>query len=183
MPKIADATILIIATNGFEQSELQVPLQEFRKKGATVHVAAPDKAPIRGWHDKNWGDAITPDKTLDEVRTAEYDALVLPGGVINPDQLRRNLVALNLIKLFMDNGKVVAAICHAPWLLVEIDRVRGKQVTSFASIKTDVINAGGQWQDKEVVIDNGLITSRSPADLGVFVAKIVEELEMGHRRF
>lgn len=182
MAKIDGAKILIIASNGFEQSELMVPLQQLKERGATVHVAAPDKAPIRGWKEKTWGDAITPDKILDEVKTADYDALVLPGGVINPDQLRRNKKALSLIKQFVDTGKVVAAICHAPWLLVEIDAVRGRNVTSFASIKTDVINAGGRWLDEEVVVDGPLITSRSPADLPAFVSKIVEKLQEGSRQ-
>jgi protease I len=171
--------VVILATHGFEQSELQVPQQKLQEAGAQVVVASPERGQIRGWKHKDWGESVTVDKTLDEVSASEYDAIVLPGGQINPDLLRINAQALQLIRDFLDAGKVVAAVCHAPWLLVELDAVRGRQVTSYKSIKTDVINAGGQWVDREVVADAGIITSRNPGDLAAFSAKIIEEIEEG----
>lgn len=183
MPKITEAKILILATNGFEQSELETPLHELKDKGATVHVASPDGKAIKGWDEKDWGNEVKADLALADVKAADYDAIVLPGGQINPDILRTIPEAVDLIKTFYNEGKTVAAICHAPWLLVEAGIVKGKKVTSYNSIKTDIVNAGGDWHDKEVVTDKGLITSRNPNDLPAFVAKIVEEIEEGeHQR-
>lgn len=183
MPKITEAKILILATNGFEQSELEKPLHELKDKGATVHVASPDGEAIKGWDEKDWGNEVQADLALADVKVADYDAIVLPGGQINPDILRTIPEALDLIKTFYNQGKTVAAICHAPWLLIEAGIVKGKKVTSYNSIKTDIVNAGGEWHDKEVVTDKGLITSRNPNDLPAFVAKIVEEIEEGeHQR-
>ncbi|WP_194097761.1 type 1 glutamine amidotransferase domain-containing protein [Marivivens aquimaris] len=183
MPKITEAKILILATNGFEQSELETPLHELKGKGATVHVASPDGEAIKGWDEKDWGNEVKADLALADVKAADYDAIVLPGGQINPDILRTIPEAVDLIKTFYNEGKTVAAICHAPWLLVEAGIVKGKKVTSYNSIKTDIVNAGGDWHDKEVVTDKGLITSRNPNDLPAFVAKIVEEIEEGeHQR-
>jgi intracellular protease, PfpI family len=179
MPDINRAKVVILATHGFEQSELMVPLQKLRDAGAQVVVVSPEKGQIRGWKDKDWGDSVPVDKSLEEVRAEDYDAIVLPGGQINPDLLRINTQALQLIRDFIDSGKVVAAICHAPWLLIEVDAVRGRQVTSYKSIKTDVINAGGRWIDREVVTDMGLITSRNPGDLEAFTAKIIDEIKEG----
>jgi protease I len=179
MPKISNAKVVILATHGFEQSELEVPLQRLRHAGAEVVVVSPEKGQIRGWKDKEWGESVTVDKVLGEVSADDYDAIVLPGGQINPDLLRINAQALQLIRDFLDSGKVVAAICHAPWLLIEVNAVRGRQVTSYKSIKTDVVNAGGRWLDREVVTDAGLITSRNPDDLEAFCVKIVDEIEEG----
>jgi protease I len=185
MTDIRQARILILATDGYEQSELRKPLDELRRAGATVHVAAPDKTmqpgAIRGWNASDWGDSVPVDKTLGEVDPGQYDALVLPGGQINPDTLRLVPRAIELVRAFVDDGKVVAAICHGPWLLVEADVVRGRKVTSWPSLRTDIRNAGGDWVDQEVATDKGIITSRKPADLDAFVRKIVEAIGEGQQ--
>ncbi|MBO0345326.1 type 1 glutamine amidotransferase domain-containing protein [Roseibium limicola] len=183
MPKITDAKILIISTHGFEQSELEYPRDELRKAGAVVHVATPDGEAIKGWDKDNWGNKADADLKLTQAAPADYDAVVLPGGQINPDLLRVNDDALALIRSFVHNGKTVAAICHAPWLLAEVGALNGREATSYKSIKTDIENAGAKWRDQEVVCDNGIVTSRSPEDLQAFVAKIIEEIEEGeHKR-
>jgi protease I len=180
MPEISKAKVLILATNGFEQDELLVPQRKLKEAGAQVDVVSPEKGKIRGWKLKDWGESVAVDKSLDDANADDYDAIVLPGGQINPDLLRVNQQALQLIRSFLDSGKIVAAICHAPWLLVELNAVRGREVTSFHSIKTDVINAGGKWVDRAVVTDQGIITSRNPDDLEAFSAKIIEEIEEGN---
>ena len=177
MPSIRDARILIMATDGFEQSELTVPLEKLRAAGAQVQIASPKGPSIRGWAETDWGDTVPVDLTIKDASVDAFDALVLPGGQINPDKLRTDDDAIDLILDFLDIGKPVAAICHAPWLLVEADAVDGRRVTSWASIKTDVENAGGEWIDEEVVVDDGVITSRSPKDLDAFIAKIISEVE------
>lgn len=179
MTSIKQARILIIATDGYERSELLVPRAELRQRGADIKIASIKKEPIKSWHEKNWGDTVDVDLTLDEVAVGDYDALVIPGGQINPDILRREERAVSIVREFVKAGKVVAAICHGPWLLVEAEALRGRKATSFASIRTDLKNAGALWQDSEVVTDQGIITSRSPEDLKAFVDKIVEELEEG----
>ncbi|MGH8175442.1 MAG: type 1 glutamine amidotransferase domain-containing protein [Steroidobacter sp.] len=179
MPEISKAKVVILATHGFEQSELMVPQRKLKEAGAEVVVVSPERGQIRGWKEKDWGESVAVDKTIEEVSATDYDAIVLPGGQINPDLLRVNQKALQLIQAFFDAGKVVAAICHAPSLLIELDAVRGREVTSYKSIRTDVMNAGGKWVDREVVTDRGMITSRNPGDLEAFVAKIIEEIEEG----
>jgi len=177
--QISGKKVAILATHGFEQSELEVPRDKLKAAGATVHVVSPEKGEIKGWDMKDWGRAIAVDRALDDVSADDYDAIVLPGGQINPDLLRINPKALKLIRAFFDQKKVVAAVCHAPWLLIETGIIKGRKATSYASIRTDVINAGGKWEDSQVVADEGVITSRNPGDLGAFSAKIIEEIAEG----
>ncbi len=183
MPSIDRASILVMATHGFEQSELMTPEAELLQRGAAVDIASPDGGPIRGWNGDDWGEEVEADLAIRDVRVEDYDALVLPGGQINPDLLRTVGEAVALVRAFVERGRVVAAICHAPWLLIEAGVARGREMTSFPSIRTDVENAGATWVDREVVTSDGIITSRSPGDLPAFVAKIVEEVEEGrHER-
>ncbi|WP_316229685.1 type 1 glutamine amidotransferase domain-containing protein [Bradyrhizobium sp. SZCCHNR1051] len=171
--------IAILATNGFEQSELEVPRDRLKQAGATVEIISLAPGEIKGWDDKDWGRSVKVDKTLDQASAADYDAIVLPGGQINPDLLRLEPKALRFIKEIFEAKKIVAAVCHAPWLLIETGIAKGRKMTSYKSIKTDVANAGAQWQDAEVVVDQGVITSRNPSDLEAFSAKIIEEVKEG----
>jgi protease I len=183
MTTIDSARILILATDGYERSELHVPLDQLKAKGADVKIASLEKRPIKSWDDKDWGDTVEVDLTVGEARVEDFDALVIPGGQINPDLLRNEDTAVQLVRDFVKSGKVVAAVCHGPWLLVEADALRGVKATSYASIKTDMKNAGADWRDEPVVTDKGIITSRKPSDLDAFVAKIVEEVQEGrHER-
>jgi protease I len=182
MSKIAGKKIMILATHGFEQSELEIPRDKLKEAGATVHVVSPEKGKIKGWDKDDWGRTVNVDFAIDDVSVDDYDAIVLPGGQINPDLLRINEKALELIRAFFDQNKIVAAVCHAPWLLIEAGIVKGRRATCYHSMKTDVINAGARWEDSEVVTDQGLITSRHPGDLPAFSAKIIEEVAEGRHR-
>lgn len=183
MTAIDTASILILATDGYERSELRVPLDELRKRGANVKVASIKTGEIKSWDKKDWGDTIGVDLEAKNVKVEDFDALVLPGGQINPDLLRANEDAVRVVRDFVKSGKPVAAICHGPWLLVEADALRGLKATSYRSIRSDIRNAGASWKDEAVVVDNGIITSRSPSDLPQFVDKIVEEVQEGrHNR-
>jgi len=179
--KLKGKKIAIIATDGFEQAELDEPKKYLEGEGAETHVISLKSGSIKGWDGpaKDWGSKVDVDKTISEARPADYDALVLPGGQMNPDVLRTDKDVVNFVREFTQSGKVVAAICHGPWTLIEADVVRGKRVTSWPSLQTDLRNAGAQWEDSEVVVDHGLITSRKPQDIPAFNKKIVEEVLEG----
>lgn len=168
--------VAILATNGFEQSELLVPQQQLKDAGFAVQVVAPKGPQIRGWKDKDWGDRVDVDAELSDVSPNDYDALVLPGGVINPDILRIDPAAIAFIKAFDAAGKPLAAVCHGPWLLLESGAAKGRKVTSWPSLKTDLTNAGAQWEDAEVVVDGHIISSRKPDDLPAFCRAIIDAL-------
>lgn len=179
MQKLSAKKVAVLAANGFEQSEFEEPVKALKEAGAEVTIVSLKSGKIKGWKDKNWGDEFDVDKTVDEVDAKDYDALVLPGGVMNPDQLRQNTDAVAFVGGFFENNKPIAAICHGPWTLIETGELDGRKMTSYPSIKTDLINAGVQWVDEEVVVDNGLVTSRNPNDLPAFCKKMVEEIAEG----
>ncbi|MEO1362272.1 MAG: type 1 glutamine amidotransferase domain-containing protein [Pseudomonadota bacterium] len=183
MPAIENSKILIMATHGFEQSELTGPKQQLADAGATVHVATLDGEPITGWDTADWGTSVDADLKISDVNVDDYIALVLPGGQINPDILRTDETAVQVVRDFVAGNKIVAAICHAPWMLIEAGVVEGREMTAYPSIRTDLRNAGADVVDKEVAISNGIITSRNPGDIDAFVAKILEEVKEGeHQR-
>ena len=177
--KLKGKRIAILATDGFEQAELLEPQKFLKNEGATVEVVSLKSGSIKGWDEKDWGDKVDVDKTLGDAQAGDYDALVLPGGQMNPDVLRTEPKAVNFVRDFVNAGKVVAAICHGPWTLIEADAVRGKKMTSWPSLQTDLRNAGAYWEDSEVVVDGNLITSRKPGDLDAFNQKIKEKLLAG----
>jgi protease I len=166
--------IAALVENGFEQVELVDPRRALENAGATVHVISPREGTVKGWNHKEWGDEVNVDRTLAEADPAEYDALLLPGGVMNPDRLRTSDEAVRFVKAFADSNRPVAAICHGPWTLIEADAVRGRRMTSWPSLKTDLRNAGALWTDAEVVEDRWLITSRKPDDLPAFNRAMIQ---------
>ena len=171
--------IAILAADGFEESELKSPKEAMEKEGFTVEIVSEKNGTIKSWKDGNWGNEYNVDKTLDAVNASQYNALVLPGGVINPDKLRRNETALKFAKDFFEQKKPVAAICHGPQTLISANVVKNRKMTSFESIKTDLVNAGANWVDEAVVVDEGFITSRKPDDLPAFNSKLIEEIKEG----
>jgi protease I len=179
---LSDRNVAILATNGFEESELTSPRAALEAAGATVRIVsiASSANSIRGWSKGQWSDStLDVDGVVPAVKAERFDALMLPGGVMNPDTLRADRDAVAFVRNFFDAGKPVAAICHAPWLIVEAGAADGRRMTSYPSIRTDVKNAGGTWVDESVVVDQGLVTSRSPKDLDAFNAKLVEEVFEG----
>jgi protease I len=171
--------IAILATDGFEQSELIEPRKALDQAGAKTQVVSPKDGKIRGWNHKDWGQEVSVDVPLKSAKPEDYDALLLPGGVMNPDQLRMIPEAVAFLKHFTDAGKPVAAICHGPWTLIEAGAVRGKTITSWPSLKTDLKNAGATWQDKEVIRDGNLVTSRKPDDIPAFKKEMIRLFEEG----
>ena len=171
--------IAILATNGFEEVELTSPKAALDKEGFETHIVSLESGSIKSWKDGNWGESFSVDKTLDQVSASDYNALLLPGGVINPDKLRREDKALTFVRDFFKQEKPVAAICHGPQILIDAEVVEGRKMTSFPSIKKDLMNAGANWVDEEVVVDEGFVTSRSPEDLEAFNSKLVEEVYEG----
>ncbi|MGA8740540.1 MAG: type 1 glutamine amidotransferase domain-containing protein [Terracidiphilus sp.] len=171
--------IAILATDGFEQAELIDPRKALSNAGATTVVIAPKNGEIKGWNKKDWGQAVKVDQVLADANPHDYDALVLPGGVMNPDNLRMDPAAVNFVRQFVSTGKPVAAICHGPWTLVEAGALKGKTVTSWPSLKTDIKNAGGTWVDQAVVTDGQFIFSRKPDDIPAFNKAIIEAVAHG----
>ena len=175
--------IAILATDGFEERELKSPKETLENEGWTAEIVSIKSGEIKSWKEGNWGEPIAVDHIVSEVSASDYDALVLPGGVINPDKLRVDEKAVAFVREFFDAKKPVAAICHGPWTLINADVVEGREMTSYASIRKDLENAGAIWTDEEVVVDMGLVTSRSPKDLPAFNRKMVEEIKEGiHNR-
>jgi protease I len=176
---IKEKKVAILTENGFEEVELTSPMNALEQAGATVHIISSQKEKVKAWDQDHWSIELPVDKTLGDANPEDYDMLVLPGGVLNPDTLRLNKQAVSFAQHFLEQAKPLAAICHGPQTLIETGMLDGRTMTSYWSIKTDLINAGVNWVDKEVVVDNGLVTSRSPKDLEAFNKKMVEELAEG----
>jgi len=171
--------IAIVVENGFEQVELTEPRKALDDAGAKTEIVSPAKGKVKGWKSTEWGDEFPVDRPVRDARAEEYDGLLLPGGVMNPDKLRRNEDVLNFVRGFFEAGKPVAAICHGPWTLIDAGMVRGRKMTSYHSIQMDLRNAGADWVDQEVVVDSGLVTSRKPDDIPAFNEKMIEEFQEG----
>lgn len=181
MKDLNELNIAILLTDGFEEVELTKPREALEDAGATTHLISPQKD-IRAWNEKEWGGKYEADVLLDEANSKDYDGLMLPGGVLNPDKLRMNDTAIKFISDFMGEGKPIAAICHGPQLLIETGKLKGRRMTSYPAIKTDLMNAGVNWVDEEVVVDEGLVTSRDPGDIPAFNKKMIEEFREGVHR-
>lgn len=171
--------VAVLATNGFEESELLSPVEALREAGAEVTIVSPESGGIRAWDGDDWGKTVQVDLKLSEADPSDFNALVLPGGQMNPDTLRINDSAISFIKKFAESGKPIGAICHAPWLLITAGIAKGRELTSWPSLREDLENAGAKWVDQEVVCDQGIVTSRNPGDLPAFNAKIIEEIAEG----
>lgn len=178
-PSLNGKTIAVLATDGFEQVELTEPVAALKAAGARVEIISPKSGEIQGFNHHDKGDKTPVDKTLDEASVAGYDGLLLPGGVINPDALRLEETAIAFIRGFADKAKPIAAICHGPWTLINAEAVSGRRMTSWPSLEMDLRNAGADWVDEEVVVDQGVVTSRKPEDLPAFCAKMIEEFAEG----
>lgn len=179
MKSLEGKKVAILTETGFEEIELTSPKKALEEAGAKVHIVSPQKQKVKAWDHDHWSIELTVDKHIDDASEDDYDALVLPGGVLNPDKLRTNKNAVEFVKQFLETGKPVAAICHGPQTLIETGLLDGRTITSYPSIKTDLENAGADWVDREVVVDNGLVTSRKPDDLPAFNKKMIEEIKEG----
>ncbi len=177
--KLNGKRVAILATDGVEQVELTEPRKALEEAGARPTLISPKRDKIKAWQHGRWGDELKVDLPLEEARADDFDALLLPGGVMNPDRLRTDRKAVEFVRSFFNAGKPVAAICHGPWMLVEANVVRGRTVTSWPSLQTDLRNAGAEWVDREVAVDQGLVTSRKPDDIPAFNAKMIEEFAEG----
>lgn len=177
--RLQDKRVAILATDGFEEAELLEPRKALEEAGAKTTLISPKDGQIKAWAKTEWGGPVAVDLNLAAANPADYDALLLPGGVMNPDHLRMDESAVNFVKSFFEAHKPVGAICHGPWLLVEAGVVHGRKLTSWPSLKTDIRNAGGEWTDQEVVTDHGLVTSRKPSDIPAFSNKLIEEIAEG----
>lgn len=173
--RLENKRIAVLVTTGFEQVEFEEPVKALRDEGGEAVLVSPADGKVKAWKKDQWGDSFDVDLTLSEARAEDFDALLLPGGVMSPDHLRQNKQAVDFVRSFFEQHKPVASICHGPWMLVEADVVQGREVTSYPSLKTDLENAGASWVNEAVVVDEGLVTSRNPGDLEQFVAKMVEE--------
>lgn len=180
--KLEHCRVAIVVENGFEQVELTEPRKALEEEGAKTEIVSPASGKVRGWEHDHWGDEFPVQCPISEAHAGDYDALLLPGGVMNPDKLRRNQAVLNFVRGFFEARKPVAAICHGPWTLIDAGLARGRWMTSWPSIQMDLKNAGAQWVDKEVVVDAGLVTSRKPADIPAFNQKMIEEFAEGLHR-
>jgi len=175
MKLLDDKKVAILVADGFEQVELTEPKKALEEAGAVTAIVSPAKSKVKGWDMKDWGKELPVDVPLDQADAGDYDALLLPGGVMNPDHLRRNAKAQQFVKAFFDQGKPVAAICHGPWTLIDAGVARGRKMTSYETIQTDLKNAGVDWVDREVVVDGNLVTSRKPDDIPAFNRAMVEQ--------
>jgi protease I len=184
--KLTGKKVAILIADGFEEVEMIKPRKALEEAGAVTHIVSPNPETVKGWQHTKWGDIFDVDVRLEKANAANYDALMLPGGVMNPDKLRMNLDAVAFVREFVRKGKPIAAICHGPWTLIEAGGVKGRTMTSWPSLKTDLKNAGATWVDEEVVVDNGVITSRKPDDIAAFNKKMIEEFAEGihmHQHF